>query len=198
MPDVPRSHLVAYALAAVAVVVFGVRELSAARSREDAAPASRPIAVDRSGSGDGRSGGRITVHVAGAVARPGVYRLRSGARVDDAVRRAGGARGRADLTQVNLAQELEDGRQVLVPKRAPPVVAGAPVPAGSAAPAGPVNLNTATLEQLDALQGIGPVTAQQILDFRERQGGFSDVEELDQVPGIGEATMASLREAVTV
>jgi competence protein ComEA len=111
------------------------------------------------------------------------------------VRRAGGALPRADLTQVNLAQELEDGRQVIVPARvrAPPPGSAAP-----AAPAGPLNLNTATLEQLDALDGIGPVTAQKILDFRTEHGGFGDVEELDQIPGIGEATMASLRDEVTV
>lgn len=195
MPDLPRSHLVAYALAAVAVLAFGVREMRSARDDE---PAGAPIAVDRAGSGDGRPGERIVVHVAGAVVRPGVYRMRPGARVDDAVRRAGGTKRHADLTQVNLAQEVEDGRQVIVPARAPPAAPGAPVAAGSAAPAGPVNLNTATMEQLDALQGIGPVTAQQILDYREAQGGFSDVEELDQVPGIGEATMASLRDKVTV
>src|SRR6476469_6511847 len=106
----------------------------------------------------GGSGGRVLVHVAGAVWRPGVYRLRAGARVVDAVRRAGGARRRADLTQVNLAQEVEDGRQIIGPVRAPPVTAGAPAPAGSAVPTGPINLNTATLEQLDSLQGIGPVT----------------------------------------
>ncbi len=195
MPDLPRSHLVAYALAAVAVLAFGAREIASARKEESTA---EPIAVQRSGSGEGKRGGRVVVHVAGAVLRPGVYRLRAGARVDDAVRRAGGARRRADLTQVNLAQEVEDGRQIVVPARAPPVAAAGGGTAATTAPAGPINLNTATLEQLDSLQGIGPVTAQQILDFREQQGGFSDVEELDQVPGIGEATMASLRDKVTV
>lgn len=190
MPDVPRSHLVVYAVAAVAVLWFGVRQV---RSAREAQPASTPIAVAHGDGGGGDRGGRVVVHVAGAVRRPGVYRLRAGARVDDAVRRAGGPRRRADLTQVNLAQKVEDGRQIVVPIRAPPAAAGGAV----AAPAGPLNLNTATLEQLDELQGIGPVTAQQILDYREAHGGFGSVEELDQVPGIGEATMAALRDKVT-
>jgi competence protein ComEA len=190
LPDVPRSHLAIYALAAVVVLVFGVRQVTASR-RESAGPSEPPIALDR---GEAKGGGRVTVHVAGAVRRPGVYRLRSGARVEAAVRLAGGARRRADLTQVNLAQELEDGRQVIVPLLPRP---GAPVAAPGTAPVGPINLNTATLEQLDTLDGIGPATAQSILDFREENGGFSDVEELDQVPGIGEATMAALRDEVT-
>lgn len=192
MPTVPRNHLLVYALAAVVVVVFGVRQVSASRARDAAVGSAAPIALDRGGGG---GGGRMTIHVAGAVRRPGVYRLADGARVDDAVRRAGGPRARADLTQVNLAQELEDGRQIVVPRRLAPGAAAAALPAG--APAGPINLNTATLEQLDTLDGIGPTTAQSILDFRESNGGFSNVEELDQVPGIGEATMAALREKVT-
>jgi len=193
VPDVPRSHLVVYALIAVVVVVFGVRQVAASRARDTAISRAAPIALEP-GSRQGHGGGRVTVHVAGAVARPGVYRLAEGSRVDDAVRRAGGARARADLTLVNLAQELEDGRQIVVPVRLSAAAAGGSDPA---APAGPINLNTATLEQLDTLDGIGPTTAQSILDFRESNGGFSDVEQLDQVPGIGEVTMAALREKVT-
>ena len=142
MPDLPRSHLVAYAVAAVVVLVFGAREVSSARKREGSGGGggAEPIAVQRSGSGDGGgsgSGGRVVVHVAGEVLRPGVYRLRAGARVDDAVRRAGGARRRADLTQVNLAQKLEDGRQIIVPARAPPVTAAGS--GSSAVPAAPAS-----------------------------------------------------------
>jgi competence protein ComEA len=195
MPDMPRSHLVIYALAAVAVLAFGLRQVARA---DDAGgdlggggAAAEPVRVARGGGG----GGALVVHVAGAVRRPGVYRVRAGSRVADAVELAGGARPRADLTRVNLAQELEDGRQVIVPLRP---AAGAPAAAGSAVPTGPINLNTATLEQLDTLQGIGPATAQAILTYREQHGGFSSVEELDQVPGIGEVTMATLREGVTV
>ncbi len=200
MFGVPRSHLVVYGVLVVAVVVFGVRQVARSRGEERAAQASasEPIALGRS-DGSGGGGGRLIVHVAGAVRRPGVYRLRAGARVDDAVRRAGGAGPRAELTQVNLAQELEDGRQVVVPARTPAPAPGGPTTAGAGptAPAGPVNLNTATLEQLDTLTGVGPATAESILKYREEHGGFSNVEELDQVPGIGVATMATLREEVT-
>ena len=131
--------------------------------------------------------------------------MRAGSRVDDAVARAGGARRRADLSALNLAAELEDGRQVLVPLRAPAAVAAAGPTAGSgstasavATPAVPLNLNTATPEQLDELDGIGPATAQHIIEYREAHDGFGSVEELDQVPGIGETRLASLREKVRV
>ncbi|MEA2167056.1 MAG: competence protein ComEA [Solirubrobacteraceae bacterium] len=194
MPDLPRSHLFVYVLAGVAVVWFGVRLVA----RPDRGAVAAPVQFAGHAGGSGSGGGAIVVHVAGAVRRPGVYRLHAGARVNDAIRLAGGARHRAELTQVNLAQKLEDGRQVIVPVRTPVAAAGVPTQPGAAAPAGPVNLNTATLEQLDALTGVGPVTAQQILDYREAHGGFGSVEELDQVPGIGEVTMATLRELVTV
>ena len=111
----------------------------------------------------------MIVHVAGAVRRPGVYRMRPSARVDDAVGRAGGATGRADLSQVNLAAKVEDGRQVLVPEKVRAAPGGSPGTATAPAtqPGVPLNLNTATLEQLDELDGIGPATAQSILDYRE-------------------------------
>ena len=140
------------------------------------------------------------VHVAGAVRDAGVYRLRVGARVDDAIGRAGGATARADLSQVNLAAKLEDGRQVLVPRRAPATAAAVAGGATAAptAPGVPVSLNTATIEQLDELPGVGPATAQKILDYREANGGFGSVEELGQVPGIGDKRLATLRELVRV
>ena len=205
MPDLPRSHLLAYALAAVIVLALGTREVLHARAAD--APPAKPVAIGVERDAPPEGGGRVVVHVAGAVRRPGVYELSRGARVDDAVRRAGGARPRADLSQLNLAAELEDGRQVLVPLRAPATaggtdsasgtaVAGASVPGGP--PAVPVNLNSATLEQLDALPGVGPATAQKILGYRDANNGFSDVEELGQVPGIGDVRMAALRELVTV
>jgi competence protein ComEA len=121
--------------------------------------------------------------------------MRPTARVDDAVGRAGGATRRADLSQVNLAAKVEDGRQVVVPERVRHGSSGA---TAETAPDVPLNLNTATLEQLDELDGIGPATAQSILDYREEHGGFGSVEELGQVPGIGEVRLASLREQVRV
>jgi competence protein ComEA len=120
---------------------------------------------------------------------------------DDAVGRAGGATSKADLSQVNLAAEVEDGRQALVPERvtaAQAAAGGGATAAAPVVPGVPLNLNTATIEQLDELDGIGPATAQQILDYREAQGGFGSVEELNQVPGIGEKRMASLRDQVRV
>ena len=190
MPETPRHMLALWALGLVVVVVLGVRHLG----RDDnAAPASAPaIQVGETGG----SSARVTVHVAGAVERPGVYRLSSRSRVVDAVRRAGGARRRADLSALNLAAKLEDGRQVVVPLRPPP---GAPVAAaGGTVPAGPIDINTATAEQLDELDGIGPGMAGAILDYREEHGGFGSIEELGQVPGIGEKRLAALREKVRV
>jgi competence protein ComEA len=142
---------------------------------------------------------KLFVHVVGAVRRPGLYRLREGTRIADALARAGGVTRKADLTVVNLAAPLSDGVQVVVPRRLV-AAAGAATPsaAGSSGEAaqGPVHLNTATLEQLDALPGVGPVTAQKILDYRAQNGGFASVDELDAVPGIGPARMDQLREAV--
>jgi competence protein ComEA len=202
VPELSRSQLLVYGAVAVALLLVGARWLRSA----DAAAPEQGGAVEASGeAGRGsfeveHDGDGLVVHVAGAVREPGVYRLRSGARVDDAVGRAGGATSRADLSQVNLAAKVEDGRQVLVPRRV--TAAQAAAPGGSAAapatPGVPLNLNTATLEQLDELDGIGPATAQQILDYREAHGGFGSVEELGQVSGIGEKRLASLREQVRV
>jgi competence protein ComEA len=131
------------------------------------------------------------VHVVGAVRRPGLYRLKEGARVADALARAGGVTAKAQVELVNLAAPLADGQQVVVPRRGSG--AGA---RGAAPPGGPVHLNTATLEQLDELPGIGPVTAQKILDYRQQHGSFGSVDELDAIPGIGPARLAQIRDLV--
>ena len=139
---------------------------------------------------------RLVVHVVGAVRRPGLYRLPHGARIADAVRRAGGATRRADLSLVNLAAQVADGTQVVVPRRA---VVEAGAPAGAEPPeaaGGPVHLNSATLEQLDSLPGVGPVTAQKIVDYRTQHGAFSSIEDLDAIPGIGPARLEQLRDLV--
>jgi competence protein ComEA len=190
VPDIPPRQLVACGLAALAIVAIGAWSLS----RGGSAPEPPPAAIEVSSAAD-EAGGRVVVHVAGAVRRPGVYPMRSNARVAEAVERAGGATRRADLSQVNLAAKVEDGRQVLVPAKVR-VAGGGPAPESQAGV--PLNLNTATLEQLDELDGIGPATAQSILDYREEHGGFGSVEELAGVPGIGEVRLASLREQVRV
>jgi competence protein ComEA len=146
----------------------------------------------------------LVVHVVGAVRHPGLLRLREGARVADAVARAGGATARADLAALNLAAPLVDGVQVLVPLEA---VAGTPAATGDgAAPApgaayagaaGKPSLATATAVQLDELPGIGPITAQKILDYRAEHGPFRSVDDLDAVPGIGPARIEQLRDLVT-
>jgi len=145
----------------------------------------------------GLEAARVVVDVVGAVRRPGLYRLEQGSRIADAVARAGGATGKADLAQVNLAAPLADGEQVVVPKRGAAGAAGAATgQGGTGAATGPVHLSTATLDQLDSLPGIGPVTAQKILDYRAKHGAFSSVDELDAVPGIGPSRMDQLRDLV--
>ena len=136
---------------------------------------------------------RLVVYVVGAVRHPGLYTLGPGSRVADAVRRAGGVTRKADPAALNLAAPVADGEQVLVPARLPRAVAaaqGAPTPG---VPVGPVQLSSATAEQLDSLPGIGPATAQKILDYRAEHGAFRSVEELDEVPGIGPARVEQLR-----
>ena len=148
----------------------------------------------------GAGGEAVVVHVAGAVASPGLYRLGGDARVADALDAAGGPAGDADLDVLNLAARVADGERVYVARRGevpPPAVAAGGGPA-AAAVAGPVDLNTATAEQLEALPGVGPATVEAILSYRKEKGRFRSVDELLEVRGIGEAKLASLRSKVTV
>lgn len=191
MGDLTRAQVVVYGAIAVALLLVGARAIRAGGEEPYAiaggvgGPAAAASGFSVSGGG---GGGDVVVHVAGAVARPGVYRLPAGSRVEDAVRRAGGAAGRAALDGVNLAARLADGQQVVVPERGPG--GGSSTAAGGE---GPISLGTATVEELDTIEGIGPVTAERIVEFREQRGGLASVEQLDEIPGIGPATMESLR-----
>jgi competence protein ComEA len=188
MPEMSRSQLVVYGAVAVALLLVGARAI---RGEQAAEPS---FAAASGGGGEasfsvGGSSGEVVVHVTGAVRRPGVYRMPVGSRVDDAVRRAGGAAPRASLEAINLAARLADGQQVVVPERVPGVTGAV----AGVAEEGPISLGAATVEQLEEIEGIGPVTAADILEFRDEHGGLSSVDQLDQVPGIGPATMESLR-----
>lgn len=188
-----RRHLLIVALVAGGILLIAGRYLAGAGTTSADPPARRPPV-----SREVLPAQLLVVHVVGAVRRPGLYRLDQGDRIADAVRRAGGAARAADLSAINLAAPLADGAQVVVPRRLPQSSGAASAGAGpvSSAPAGPVHLNTATLEQLDELPGVGPVTAQKILDYRAEHGAFSSVDELDAIPGIGPARLDQLRDVV--
>jgi competence protein ComEA len=205
MFTLPRPQLAVYVVAALAVAWVATRYVG----MPGGAPSRGPTSSRGSGSGSGRTTVKVgaaaqasVVDVSGAVRHPGVYELPPGARVQDAVRRAGGARASADLQAVNLAAKVADGVQIVVPRRGAATASagagGAPGAGAGGAPAGPVNLNTATEAQLDSLDGVGPATAQKILAFRQQHGGFSSVAQLDQIPGIGPKKLAALRTKVTV
>jgi competence protein ComEA len=189
MPELPisRRHALLAAAGLLVLLVLVGRQLAGAGSP----PPARPVVVAADAGSETHPA--LLVHVVGAVRRPGLYRLDADARVADAVRRAGGATRKADLTLVNLAAPVADGAQVVVPSRQ---VAGADTAKASGAGSAPVHLNTATLEDLDALPGVGPATAQRILDYRQENGAFATVDELDAVPGIGPARLEQLRELV--
>lgn len=194
-----RVVVAVVALACVLAVLGGAVFLGDAPTPEGA-PA---LPVARAGAppagAEGASppvGGPIVVSVVGKVAAPGLVSVPAGSRVADAVRAAGGAAAGVDVSAVNLARKLVDGEQVYV---------GVPPPPGAqqgdqagATPGGRIDLNTATPQQLDALPGIGEVTAQRIIDWRTRHGGFRSVEQLREVDGIGETRFSRLREQVVV
>ena len=147
---------------------------------------------------------RVTVHVAGSVVTPGVYELASGARVHEAIDRAGGMIGDADVDTLNLAAPLADGSRIYVPAAGEDVSAVALIEmpfvasAVDAGPVGPVNVNRATAADLVDLPGVGPATSTAIITERQRNGPFLSVDDLERVPGIGPAKLASIRDLVTV
>ncbi|HVE92927.1 MAG TPA: ComEA family DNA-binding protein [Actinomycetota bacterium] len=194
METVARPSNLRRGLAALAVIAsvslaggYGV----ATRQR----PRAVKVALATPAKQQGKPSKRVWVHVGGAVGRPGLYGLPEGRRVDDAVRAAGGARPDADVDGVNLAAPVKDGDKVVLPVRGQSD--GPPGSAGAAA-AKKVNLNTATVAELDTLPGIGPATAQKILDFRTQHGSFKTVKDLGKVPGIGARKLEQLADLVSV
>lgn len=187
-----------YAGIAAVLLLVGFNSL-----RGEPTGSAETVAFDSGAAGDTAAGfaiaadtSRLVVDVSGGVRRPGVYRLNQGDRVIDAIEKAGGPVARALPGAINRAAKLADGQQVVVPVRAEgpagTTVAGA-AGAGSGAAAGPISLGSATAAQLDEIEGIGPVTAAAILEYRDSQGGLGSIDELDQVSGIGPVTMEALR-----
>ena len=194
---VSRRRLAAIVLSAIVVAIVAWRHVSSGAPAAGAALPVAPLRPRAPAAAAGASGGSrqlIVVDVVGAVHRPGLYRLRRGARVADLVTRAGGLTHRAERAAVNLAAPLADGQQVLVAARGAPGAAASAAAGGTpGAAAPPVSLSTATAEQLDTLPGVGPVTAQKIVVYREEHGPFTSVAELDAIPGIGPARLDELR-----
>ena len=176
----------------VLLTVAGSRIAGVGASRGPATAA--PLA--RVGPAESAPAALLYVHVVGAVRHAGLFRIRDGSRVADALARAGGPTRHADLAAVNLAAPLVDGQQVVVPSRGPP---GSAAAVGASGPGSgmKVSLASATVEQLDELPGVGPVTAQKIVDWRRTHGPFRSVDDLDDVPGIGPARIEQLRDLVT-
>jgi competence protein ComEA len=189
VPELSRSQLLLYAAIAIAVLIVGARWIRSSGGGASGG-AALSFAAD-SPHQSSQNDEEVVVHVAGSVARPGVYRLPAGSRVTDAVRRAGGFARGANQDAINLAARLSDGQQVVVP--GPGAVAAA---AGGDGQTGPISLGSATAEQLDGIEGIGPVTAQKIIEFRDQHGGLSSIDQLDEVDGIGPSTMQTLRAAL--
>jgi competence protein ComEA len=193
-----KWQLVAWAVVAAVVVFAGARELG--RRGDGGPPPAVRVGGERAGGGG--AGRRRAppepgayVHVAGAVRRPGLYRVPAGARVAVAVRRAGGPARGAQLAAVNLAARLQDGQQVVVPGT------GAAAAGGTAAAGGgegaKVSLGSASAEQIEELDGIGPTLAEKIVAYRTEHGGFRSLDQLRQVDGIGEKRLEALKKGLT-
>lgn len=204
-PNDRRRTLLPYLAGGLVLLFLAMRVLGGSGGGDT--PAVALDGAPRQPQAGTRSGARAWIHVAGAVRRPGLYRLPADARAGEALDAAGGFSRRADLRAINLAATIRDGQQIVVPARGERAQAAVPAPAAGApgaAAGGPgagaagakVTLRTATVEQLDALDGIGPTLARRILEWRDAHGGFKSVEQLREVEGIGEKRFEALRSAV--
>ena len=188
LPEISRRQAIVVCVLALVLLVAAGKLLGARQPVAQKRPAQVKLVAAATRA-------ELLIDVSGAVHRSGVYKLPAGSRINDALLKAGGETEKADLTLVNRAALLTDGQQVLVPEK---VTAAAATSSGGSAPAAtaPVRLNSATLEQLDELPGVGPSTAQRIIDYRTANGPFKSVDELDSVSGIGPAKLAELRDLV--
>ena len=190
-----RAQIAVYAAIGIVLLLLGIRAVRESGGPEPGTGAAgvqlgtEPVG----GSGPPASDGDVVVHVAGAVADPGVYRLPAGSRVADALERAGGPGGRAEPDSINLAARLADGQQVVVPERIPAGAVGSSSVTPTAAE-GPISLGSADQADLETIEGIGPVTAADILAYRDEHGGVSSIDQLDEISGIGPATIEALRD----
>lgn len=197
-------------LAVVAALALAVTAYLVVRARPTVQPVPQahttpahglgasPAALGASASPSPTPSGSVVVDVAGKVRRPGVATLPAGSRVVDAIRHAGGARHGVDLSTLNLARVLADGEQILVGVAPAGGIAASASSQPGATGAATINLNAATLDQLDTLPGVGPVTAQKILDWRTAHGSFTAIDELLEVDGIGEKTLADMAPHLTL
>lgn len=199
MPPLDRRTL----LLGLAVILLLAAAVTFVRGRRgDARPPTSIVATSAATDGVGGVAPAreepLVVYVTGAVRKPGVYQLAQGKRIVDAIIKAGGVTAKADAVTVNLAALLVDGEQILVPEAYTPGAGAAPTGAGPAVAgtSGIVHLNGADATTLDALPGIGPATAQRIIDWRDSHGGFKTVDDLIEVPGIGPAKLGALRDLV--
>jgi len=186
----------------VAVIYFLLRDADETNVTivEDVANVSSPIANQEDELANTESQETVVIDIKGSVMNPGVYELDYDKRVHDAIQVAGGFTDNAEQSQINLAQRLQDEMVIYVPKKGEELISGAMDRAGSGVNDGPnkIRINSATLDEITTLNGIGPKKAQAIIDYREEHGLFQSIEDLLEVPGIGEKTLENLKEYIQI